>query len=331
MPRARSGKGNSRTLIAGYLATALLALAAAGPAAAENGGTANGGSSPNGGSGLRVRPVIVGLTCLQRCGASSASAGARPVAVRADGVLKIRGRNMSAVKTVIFTGRAGSRDDVRVSPSGVGRLSVDVRVPARATSGRVVLLASPLTYSSPSPGPVMVLPKDEPSKDPAPAKAPPTGPPSSAGLVWPVPRAPIYGVFGENRGTHFHSGIDISSPVGTPIQAAAAGRVLFSGPQGAYGNFICIAHSTVSTCYAHLSEMLAMVGTSVGRGQVIGKVGMTGNSRGPHLHFEVRTGTRMWATAVDPMAYLPGGLTTARASAASDPLDWGLPVYGLGG
>lgn len=330
MSRAPSGKAHSRTLIAVLAAALLVSLPAAAPAFAQSGGS--GGPVAPGGTQFALKPVITGLTCLQRCAASS-SASRRAVGVRAEGLLKIRGRNLSGVRTVIFTGRAGTRDDVRVSPDGVGRMSVDVEVPARATSGPIVLLAT--TYSPPSSQPVLVLPKNQPRQDDdedkdgsAPQPAP--GPPSAQGLIWPVPRAPIFGVFGENRGSHYHSGIDISAPVGTPIRAAAAGKILFAGLQGAYGNFICIAHSTVSSCYAHLGEMLVTTGMSVSRGQLIGKVGMTGRTTGPHLHFEVRQGLAMWAKPINPMAFLPGGATAARASAATDPLDYDLPVYGLG-
>lgn len=301
-------------------------LGVSAPASAQSGGS----TSPRaqGGTQFALKPIITGLTCLQRCAASSARAG-RPVGVRAEGLLKIRGRNLSAVRTVIFAGRSGTRDDVRVSPQAVGRLSVDAAVPSRAVSGPVVLLAT--TYSPPSPQPVLVLPKDQPRQnDNDSDEKRDDSPPSSQGLIWPVPRAPIFGVFGENRGSHFHSGIDISAPVGTAIHAAAGGKVLFAGPQGAYGNFICIAHNSVTTCYAHLGEILTTAGMSVSRGQLIGKVGMTGRTSGPHLHFEVRQGLAMWATPVNPMAFLPGGATAARASAATAPLDYDLPVYGPG-
>jgi murein DD-endopeptidase MepM/ murein hydrolase activator NlpD len=253
------------------------------------------------------------------------------VSVRESGRLKVRGRNMSDVRAVIFAGGPGSRDDVHVSPDGVGRMSVDVTVPKRASSGRLVLATA--TYSQPSPGSVLVVHQDQ-----QPIDSGNSGAPSSQGLVWPVPGRLITSPFGEFRGDHYHSGIDIAAPIGTPARAAAAGRVLFVGPSGGYGNFICIAHTTLSTCYAHLSEFLTTVGASVSRGQVIGRTGCTGNCTGPHLHFEVRSGTRMWATTVDPLNYLPGGNSlrpAARARQASAatyraPLDYDLPVYGPG-
>lgn len=88
-----------------------------------------------------------------------------------------------------------------------------------------------------------------------------------------------------------HNGRDISANIGTPVIATADGQVVWSGPQGAYGNVIMIDHGhNLTTLYAHLSELGAKVGESVKRGALIGKVGNTGRSTGPHLHYEVRVG-----------------------------------------
>jgi murein DD-endopeptidase MepM/ murein hydrolase activator NlpD len=88
-----------------------------------------------------------------------------------------------------------------------------------------------------------------------------------------------------------HNGRDISANIGTPVIATADGQVVWSGPQGAYGNVIMIDHGhSLTTLYAHLSELGAKVGESVKRGDLIGKVGNTGRSTGPHLHYEVRVG-----------------------------------------
>lgn len=97
-----------------------------------------------------------------------------------------------------------------------------------------------------------------------------------------------------------HQGIDIGAPTGTPIYAAAGGQVIFSGWMGGYGNLILIDHLDGRvTAYAHQSR-LAVGGGSVSRGQLIGYVGSTGDSTGPHLHFEVRVNGR----AVDPLPLL---------------------------
>ncbi len=106
--------------------------------------------------------------------------------------------------------------------------------------------------------------------------------------------------FGSRWG-RLHAGIDIAAPIGTAIRAADSGRVAIAGPTGGYGNYTCIQHGgSMSTCYGHQSRIGVSVGSSVSQGQVIGAVGNTGNSTGPHLHFEVRIG----GNPVDPMGYL---------------------------
>jgi murein DD-endopeptidase MepM/ murein hydrolase activator NlpD len=98
-----------------------------------------------------------------------------------------------------------------------------------------------------------------------------------------------------------HTGIDISAGTGTSIRAASAGTVVSAGWRGGYGKCVVISHSGgLATLYAHQSEILVEVGQTVKRGEVIGKVGSTGYSTGPHLHFEVRAN----GSPVDPMGYL---------------------------
>lgn len=126
----------------------------------------------------------------------------------------------------------------------------------------------------------------------------------SGSLIWPV-NGPITSPFCETRAWEScHPGIDIGVPAGTPIRAAAAGRVALMEPtaaSGGYGNFTCIQHSaTFSTCYAHQSQFATSVGASVAQGQIIGYSGCTGRCFGPHLHFE----TRVNGSVVNPMNYL---------------------------
>jgi murein DD-endopeptidase MepM/ murein hydrolase activator NlpD len=122
----------------------------------------------------------------------------------------------------------------------------------------------------------------------------------SGGLIWPV-SGPITGVFGEQRPGHLHAGIDIAVPIGTPVRAAAGGRVAIAGWVGGYGNYTCIQHSgSLSTCYGHQNSIGVSVGQSVSQGQVIGASGNTGHSFGPHVHFE----TRINGAPVNPMNYL---------------------------
>ena len=97
----------------------------------------------------------------------------------------------------------------------------------------------------------------------------------------------------SQRKIHANNGVDLAAPTGTPIVAAAAGKVIFSrvGYNGAYGNMIIIRHPNgAETLYAHQSRLVAHVGDQVSKGEVIGYVGSTGRSTGPHLHYEVHGG-----------------------------------------
>lgn len=98
-----------------------------------------------------------------------------------------------------------------------------------------------------------------------------------------------------------HSGLDFRGPIGAPIHAAAAGRVSFVGVKSGYGNVVEISHGNgLLTRYAHMSRWQARVGQDVAAGDVIGAIGSTGRSTGPHLHFEVRINDR----AVNPRPFL---------------------------
>jgi len=127
---------------------------------------------------------------------------------------------------------------------------------------------------------------------------------SASGLIWPV-SGPIMSPYGPrclpNGDCAFHPGIDIGVPTGTPIKAAAAGTVIYSGWMDGYGNLVVIDHgSGLATAYAHQSSIAAGNGASVSQGQVIGYVGCTGYCFGPHLHFEVRVN----GEPVNPLGYL---------------------------
>lgn len=144
----------------------------------------------------------------------------------------------------------------------------------------------------------------------------PTGDPSSYGLIWPVDMKNNY----ISAGWHYSSGklhgaIDIagSGIFGKPIYAAADGYVVTStalinssGSYYSYGNYVLIAHyNGLYTLYGHMSKRVAVTGQTVSQGQIIGYVGSTGNSTGPHLHFEVRIGNGTYAERQYPINYLP--------------------------
>ena len=126
-----------------------------------------------------------------------------------------------------------------------------------------------------------------------------SGEPSAAGFIWPCDGVVVSG-FGMRWG-RMHEGIDIGCAYGTPNRAAASGTVIYAGSLGGYGNLVVVDHGNgLSTAYAHASSILVSVGQSVSQGHTVSLVGSTGNSSGPHLHFEVRVN----GVAVDPLPYL---------------------------
>ena len=137
-------------------------------------------------------------------------------------------------------------------------------------------------------------------------------------LLWPLPHATITQGFGPTPYVfeasyagfpHFHTGIDLAVPLGTPVFAAADGVVVLARPMAdsggvlvGYGNYVIIQHDAgLKTLYGHLLTIGVMEGDVVHRGQLVGLVGSTGNSTGPHTHFEVRIEN----SPVDPMQMLP--------------------------
>jgi murein DD-endopeptidase MepM/ murein hydrolase activator NlpD len=118
-------------------------------------------------------------------------------------------------------------------------------------------------------------------------------------FIWPVEGKIMDGFADVERKSH--KGIDISSPLGTPIKASNAGRVMYSNTMKGYGNVVIIRHSDeYVTVYAHNQANLVEEGTWVEKGQIIGKVGQTGNATGPHLHFEIRRNSK----TMDPLLFL---------------------------
>jgi Peptidase family M23 len=113
----------------------------------------------------------------------------------------------------------------------------------------------------------------------------------------------------------FHSGLDIAAPSGAPVVATGSGTVISAGWNGGYGKAIIIQHSdTQQTLYGHLSEISVQPGQSIAQGTVIGLVGSTGNSTGPHLHFESRMPNAGVWTAVDPTQEIKYAVDNLRRS-----------------
>jgi Meckel syndrome type 1 protein len=140
-----------------------------------------------------------------------------------------------------------------------------------------------------------------------------TGCTADGRLVTPVNGVNTSG-FGDDRGTHAHSGVDIAAATGTTVRAAQCGTVSISGTQSGYGSMICVRHAgETTTCYAHLSQRDVSVNEYVKAGQKIGEVGCTGRCTGPHTHFEVRRN----GVAENPSPYLAGSRTVAGETATA--------------
>ena len=113
----------------------------------------------------------------------------------------------------------------------------------------------------------------------------------------------------------FHSGVDIGAPMGAPVVAAGTGTIVSAGWFGGYGKAIVIQHNGIQqTLYGHLSEVFVQPGQRIEQGTVIGRVGSTGNSTGPHLHFETRVATSDGWIAIDPSEDIRYALDNLRRS-----------------
>lgn len=136
-----------------------------------------------------------------------------------------------------------------------------------------------------------------------PARATYATPAPSTGMMWPI-HGPITSHFGYRQlrvdGSNFHTGIDIAGNTGEPIRAAVSGTVALSGWNGGYGLCVIIKNGNTAYYYGHASVLLVKRGEHIQEGQVIARVGDTGHSTGPHLHFEIRVDNE----PVDPLPLL---------------------------
>ncbi|MER6995488.1 LysM peptidoglycan-binding domain-containing M23 family metallopeptidase [Streptomyces sp. NPDC000410] len=148
-------------------------------------------------------------------------------------------------------------------------------------------------------------PKAAPAAAPA-GKAAPAAKTRVAPFFAPVPSAvtTAYKTAGAMWSSGYHTGADFAAATGTSVKAVGAGTVVSAGWSGSYGNEVVIQHADGTySQYAHLSQLSVSSGQSVRGGEQIGLSGSTGNSSGPHLHFEVRT-TPRYGSDIDPLAYL---------------------------
>ncbi|CAL9371657.1 M23 family metallopeptidase [Streptomyces sp. Tu 3180] len=196
------------------------------------------------------------------------------------------------------------------------KLSVDGKAAAGATEESSAPKAS---GSAPSGASKASSPEEPsaPSSQPAEAEQPAQSAPSDAGSAdraanasgysSPVPGGGVgtgYKVAGSMWSSGYHTGVDFSVPTGTSLKAVGAGTVVSAGWAGAYGNQVVIKlDDGYYAQYAHLSSLSVSAGQTVSAGQQVGLSGSTGNSTGPHLHFEIRTSPN-YGSDVDPVSYL---------------------------
>jgi murein DD-endopeptidase MepM/ murein hydrolase activator NlpD len=241
-----------------------------------------------------------------------------------------RGQGLAATGIVdartwasLFQAKVSFYDDSSSSSSGTSSpVSYDGTTEPSATGGPDlsdrVELKDEITDSESAPSPSGSAPSDSApsgSTPSTPVETPATSSPVTTGgdgctsdgrIVAPVSGGTVTGAFGEDRGDHAHSGMDIAVPTGTTVRAADCGTISVSGTESGYGEMVCIRHAgETTTCYAHLSERDVSVNEYVQAGQKIGEVGCTGSCTGPHVHFEVRT----HGTATNPAPYLSGATT----------------------
>jgi lipoprotein NlpD len=156
--------------------------------------------------------------------------------------------------------------------------------------------------ATPTPNPIST-PTPTPTATSTPTASRTSTQPSDHGaatLAWPL-KGVLYGRYGVRAGKR-HDGIDIAAPEGTPVLAAAAGVVIYAGEQAGYGAIVILKHEGgLVTLYAHNARILVEEGARVRKGEPIARVGQTGKTTGPHLHFEVRDGTR----PRNPLLFLP--------------------------
>ncbi|MFD5813687.1 transglycosylase family protein [Streptomyces sp. NPDC127038] len=173
------------------------------------------------------------------------------------------------------------------------------------------------TRHTPAKNPAKTHPRTPAKKTPAqkaPAGRPTTHTTTRSGAVTHELVAPVHAATGtpyHATGSHwskgYHTGVDFPVPTGTSVAAVAAGHVVSAGWGGSFGYQVVIRHADGRyTQYGHLSAIAVKAGQSVVAGQRIGRSGSTGNSTGPHLHFEVRTGPA-FGSDIDPVAYLRAG------------------------
>jgi murein DD-endopeptidase MepM/ murein hydrolase activator NlpD len=252
---------------------------------------------PTGGAAATPGATIVSVACRTAC--------AGPRSARPGSLLRLRGFAMRKVRSVIFLGGRGDRDDVTVPAAEATPHSVIVQVPLGARPGRVRTRSANRGLSPPSRAAIRIA---------VPTAAPPGPPvPGPDGHVFPI-RGPheyggAQGRFGAARAGHVHQGQDVLAACGTPLVAAHAGVVRWRAWQTRAGNYVVIAGdgTGLDYVYMHLQAPATVArGARVATGQAIGTVGATGAASGCHLHFELWTAPGWYEGGhpFDPLGHL---------------------------
>ncbi|MET9802505.1 transglycosylase family protein [Streptomyces sp. NPDC006368] len=211
---------------------------------------------------------------------------------------------------LIMPGQKLTLRTTAAKPSAGPSARPSVRPPAPAAKAP----AAPAAKPAAEPAATKPKPVTKPVTTPKPAarsaaRPAPVRPPERVGFSAPVDAGTgtAYGRAGSAWSSGYHTGVDFPVPTGTSVKAVAHGRVVSAGWAGAYGYQIVIRHDDGRySQYAHLSALTVKEGQRVNSGQRIARSGSTGNSTGPHLHFEVRTGPG-YGSDIDPLAYLRSG------------------------
>ncbi|MFJ8470446.1 M23 family metallopeptidase [Kitasatospora sp. NPDC094011] len=260
----------------------------------------------------------------QRTERDHAVVSAGSVAVLLAGALLVAAPGSASAQTVLPTtpgSSAFTAPQAEVPNPGLVQVAgpSPYKLPDDGASAQAFVAVAPnlLPFDPPAPEPGTADPAaPEPAADPAGAPQPEAAPAPAPAPDWsaPVPDAPTsnpYGVANSEYAAGYHTGVDFAVSPGTPVLAVGDATVVSAGWDGAYGKEVVLRLADGHFAqYAHLSALSVSAGQQVSVGQRIGLSGNTGNSTGPHLHFEIRTSNR-YGAVINPIAYLSGHGVTA--------------------
>ncbi len=229
----------------------------------------------------RILAAFLLACCVAACGSHAARSNARPPAGTGIYHEVARGENLFRIgKAYGFDYRELARVNDIDDPAKI-EIGQKIFIPG-ATRRLPVEIIAPVATSESRP---------EPQEMPV----------GDGKFVWPIRTGALSSRFGP-RGSSFHDGVDVAAPEGTPVYAARGGRVIYSDQIPGYGNIVIVDHGDgLSSVYAHNSANEVRQGDTVRQGDLVSRVGRTGRTTGPNLHFEIRSRN----IARNPLFYLP--------------------------